>query len=325
MTPAKGNSLRLAAVSILVSLTVALALGEGIVRLKNADMETYDIEMWRYSNTLKKRSEDPALGHEHVPSSSAILQKVEIRTNREGLRGPELPPPRPGQRRILFLGSSITLGWGVPENQVLTSLVADRFHADGQDVVVINGGIGNYNSTRYVELFMTKLKATEPTDIVIQYFVNDAEVLDAGGGNFLLRNSELAVTLWIAFNRYFAKTGETSLIEHYRAIYDHNTAGYQAMVGALGRLADYAKAHGIRVYLAMTPDVHNLVNYKLGFIDDDMEKISARLGFTFVDFLPVLSGTPPQQIWATPGDPHPNAFGHRLMADALYPVLKAPR
>jgi hypothetical protein len=34
-----------------------------------------------------------------------------------------------------------------------------------------------------------------------------------------------------------------------------------------------------------------------------------------------MLGQPPEQLWAMPGDPHPNAFGHELMANAIFPVL----
>jgi lysophospholipase L1-like esterase len=30
-------------------------------------------------------------------------------------------------------------------------------------------------------------------------------------------------------------------------------------------------------------------------------------------------------VWAMPGDPHPNALGHELMAKALLPLLAADK
>ena len=30
----------------------------------------------------------------------------------------------------------------------------------------------------------------------------------------------------------------------------------------------------------------------------------------------------PKQLWSMPGDPHPNGYGHLIMAEAIYPVLK---
>ncbi len=89
----------------------------------------------------------------------------------------------------------------------------------------------------------------------------------------------------------------------------------------LKELADYAKAHGIRIYLAMTPDVHNLIDYKFGYIHDILREIAENDGYTYIDLLPALRGKPPQELFAMPGDPHPNALGHRLMAEAIFPVI----
>jgi hypothetical protein len=29
----------------------------------------------------------------------------------------------------------------------------------------------------------------------------------------------------------------------------------------------------------------------------------------------------PKEIWAMPGDPHPNARGHQIIANQLFPIL----
>src|SRR5205814_1022671 len=99
----------------------------------------------------------------------------------------------------------------------------------------------------------------QPTDIVVHYFLRDAEALDSGGGNALLRHSELAMMMWTAWHQNFGgNRGPDALLEHYRQVYDPKAKGYQDMLAALKRLAAYAKEHHIRIYLAMVPDVHNL-------------------------------------------------------------------
>ena len=45
-------------------------------------------------------------------------------------------------------------------------------------------------------------------------------------------------------------------------------------------------------------------------------------GYIYIDLLPAMRGRPPQDLFAMPGDPHPNALGHQLMADAIFPVIK---
>lgn len=305
----------------IISITFSLAAVEVVLRLKNSSMQNYDIEMWRYSKELKKKSSNPTLGHEHIPSSSALLQSVKIRTNEYGLRGGSISLTSKKKRRVLFIGSSITLGWGVDEDKTMTSLLQSRFYEHGKSVEVLNAGIGNYNTVRYVELFLTKLKKIQPSDIVIHYFLNDAEVLQ-NRDNFLIRQSQLAVTIWSLINRLRSgNVGASYLTQHYNSVYDTGSKGFQEMNKTLKRLSEYARNNDIRIYLAMVPDIHNLVDYKFGFIHRIMEKVSRKLGIDFIDLLPAFTNIKPEKIWSMAGDPHPNAFGHKLMADALYPRL----
>src|ERR1700676_4801415 len=117
-----------------ISVTLALLAAEGALRLKNSSMTNYDIEMWRYAKELKAPSQDPALDFDHLPSRSAILQNVEIRLNDKGLRNGPIEPLTPGGRRILLLGGSITLGWGVSEGETIAAQLEKRLLAAGENV-----------------------------------------------------------------------------------------------------------------------------------------------------------------------------------------------
>jgi lysophospholipase L1-like esterase len=302
----------------LFSFSFSLAIAEIGLRLKNSNMANYDIEMWRYAKELKRPSENPLLGHEHLRSTAAILQSVNIRTNRYGLRGAEIA--QHSGRTVLFLGSSITLGWGVKEEETVTAQIQKRFKEDGQDVLVLNGGIGNYNTVRYVERFFTQLKDLNPTDIVVHYFLRDAEVLEKGRTNWFLRNSQLAVTLWNVVQRLLPQ--KKSLEDHYREVYAEGAPGLIAMEQALKQLAEYCHKRGIKLTLAMTPDVHNLKEYPFRFIHERMKHVATSNGYAFVDLYPALAGLTNEQVWSMPGDPHPNGLAHGKMAEAIYPLLR---
>ena len=307
---------------LVTSSGVALGAGEAVLRIKNSSMKTYDIEMWRYAKELKVRSDDPHLDFDHAKSRAALLQNVEIRLNDWGLRGGPVEPLPPGGRRILFLGGSIALGWGVPEDQTVEARLEKKLRDAGETAQVLNGGVGNYNAERYVSRFFKELTGLQPTDIVVHYFLRDAEDLEPGNGNMLLRNSELAVTMWIAYHRLFDRSGEQSLVDHYRAVYASDAPGFTLMQARLKELADYGRSHNVRLYLAMVPDVHNLVDYKFEFVHHGMRDIAAQDGYTYIDLLPAMRGRPPEELYAMPGDPHPNALGHELMADQIFAVLK---
>jgi hypothetical protein len=71
----------------------------------------------------------------------------------------------------------------------------------------------------------------------------------------------------------------------------------------------------------MTPDVHNLKDYQFGFVHERMKRVAAEFGYTYIDLLAAFGTLSPEEVWAMPGDPHPNALGHKLMADAVIPVV----
>ena len=305
------------------SIIICLGAAEGILRIKNRAQDVYDIEMWRYSNQLIRPSSNSVLGHEHVPLSRSTLQKTLIRINELGFRGNSISQGQDGKghRRILFLGGSITLGWGVAEEKTLTARLEAMFLKDGEDNRVFNAGIANYNAVRYVEGFFANYQLIRPTDIVVHYFINDAEILEPPKANFILRNSQLAFTIWLVLNRITESFGSDNLMDRNKSLYANNSPGFKAMKQALKRLSNFADKKGIRLYLAMTPDIHNLIDYKLEFVHDKMAALSTELGYRFIDLLPAMAGIIPDDIWAIPGDPHPNSLGHKIMAETIYPVL----
>ncbi len=64
-----------------------------------------------------KISDNPLFGHLHIPNAMVTLQNVEIAIISLGMRGSELSAK--GRKKFLLVGSSITLGRGVPENKTL--------------------------------------------------------------------------------------------------------------------------------------------------------------------------------------------------------------
>ncbi len=299
-------------------LSIGLVLLEVAIRIKNLDMRNYDVEMWRYSKLLK-RDRGGNINHDHFPNRSEMLQKVVLRTNSLGLRGAEIRDD--GTPRILFLGSSITMGWGVAEDDVLVAQSEKLLESRSQKTQCLNAGVGNYNMVRSVNRYLNDLAEIKPTIIVYQYFLRDAEFLQKATPNILLKNSQAAVMLWAMINKRFGSFREGGLLKHYKDVYDPSCQGFQAMENSLSQMSIHAKNNNIRIVFAMTPDIHFLTDYPFTYIHDMMREMAGRYGFVWVDFFPVLKGMDKTSIYAMPGDPHPNAIGHKKMAESLEPVL----
>ena len=81
----------------------------------------YDIEMWKYATAIKRIADDPAVGHEHTPGTSAHLMDHDVTINSLGLRNREIAPAKPeGVTRIMMLGDSIVFGWGVAQDKTMS-------------------------------------------------------------------------------------------------------------------------------------------------------------------------------------------------------------
>src|SRR5262245_36253272 len=131
---------------IILSLSAIVLVIETYVRLIADDGMQFDLEMWKYARDVKQLSSDPLLAHEHAPNRAAVLMGVDFQTNSKGLRDREFSYDRqPGKQRILMLGDSLTVGWGVPIEQTFSKRIEKLFAVDGVNAEVINTGVGNDN------------------------------------------------------------------------------------------------------------------------------------------------------------------------------------
>ena len=297
-------------------LIISIIIIEGIIRVVNSDMKNYDIEMWRYANELK--IQDSILGHNHLKNKSSILQNVEIKLNSKGMRSDEFEI---NDKKILFLGSSISLGWGVEQKDSYPGIIQTKLLSDSINYKVLNGSIGNYNTIRYVNNFLLNQTDVEPNVIVINYFINDAETLPINSSNWLIKNSQLFATLTITYKKLFSKSG-FDLKQYYNDLYKNDNQSFLEMKESLNKLSEYSKQRNISVLLTVIPDIHFLEDYPFETIHKKLKIITEELGFEYHDLLPSLKGLSFNELQIIQGDSHPNEKGHSKMAESLYPKIK---
>ena len=297
-------------------LITSIIIIEGIIRVVNSDMKNYDIEMWRYANELK--IQDSILGHNHLKNKSSILQNVEIKLNSKGMRSDEFEI---NDKKILFLGSSISLGWGVEQKDSYPGIIQTKLLSDSINYKVLNGSIGNYNTFRYVNNFLLNQTDVEPNVIVINYFINDAETLPINSSNWLIKNSQLFATLTITYKKLFSKSG-FDLKQYYNDLYKNDNQSFLEMKQSLNKLSEYSKQRNISVLLTVIPDIHFLEDYPFETIHKKLKIITEELGFEYHDLLPSLKGLSFNELQIIQGDSHPNEKGHSKMAESLYPKIK---
>ncbi|MEQ1893316.1 MAG: hypothetical protein ABL998_12280, partial [Planctomycetota bacterium] len=93
----------------LVALTLALGLGFGVGEV--AARVVFGAPMAERLPLMFMRAH-PTRGWAMVPGQNHFTYTHEVRVNALGLRGPEVGAKEPGERRVLFLGDSLTYGQG---------------------------------------------------------------------------------------------------------------------------------------------------------------------------------------------------------------------
>jgi hypothetical protein len=320
---------RTRAITGLLFFTLALAGGmfllEGAVRVVfDRNGMHYGIEMWKYAQLVKRQSANAAIGHEHTPNSRARLMGVDVRTNSQGLRNPETSArPDPKIRRVLVLGDSMTFGWGVEERDTYTRVLERMLNATGRRYELINAGVGNYNSSQEVAWFIDRGLAYEPHEVILGYYINDAEPTPRLAEGWLPRYSYLYVLLSSAADALQRAIGwKPGYVEYYAGLYGDQSPGWREAQGALQQLIRTCQMHGIEFRLLLLPELHQVdERYPFRFVHERVRAIAVGQGADVVDLDGAFRGHEPRSLWVSPGDAHPNATAHRIIAEHLFAMM----
>jgi len=312
---------------VCATLLCLLAL-EGLTRAVVDTGLVYELEMWKYARKVKVRDPQPDLGHRHKPSAEAHLMGERVRTDSRGFRGPEIAATAaPGVARIAFVGDSITLGWGVAEQETFAHRVIEELQRQGRKVDGYNLGVGNYNTTQELALFRAAGAALRPDIVVLAYFINDAEPIPHYADHGWLDEHSAA---WVvaryrvdSLKRQFGDAPDWK--QYYRDLYAPQAPGWARTQEALLGFDDATRALGARLIVFNIPELRELKPYPFGDITAKVAAVAASRRIPFVDLLPTVEGLAPPSLWVTVPDPHPNGRANaaftRGMVPALLPLL----
>ena len=309
---------------VLVTSLFCLVAAEALTRTVLDDGMLYELEMWKYAREVKVRDPRPDLGHRHRPDARAELMGVEVRTNSQGLRGPQISPaPAPGVARIAFVGDSTTLGWGVPEKDTFAHLVVTGLAKAGRKVDGFNLGVGNYNTAQELSLFREVGVPLKPDLVVLTYFINDAEPMPSySDTGWLSTHSAAWVVLGYRLDSMVRQFGEApDWKRYYRELYEPAAAGWQQTRKALGAFATTARGIDAKLVVFNLPELRELRPYPFGDITAKVRAVVEREGVPFYDLLPTVESLPPASLWVTVPDPHPNPNAMKAFATGMIPRL----
>jgi lysophospholipase L1-like esterase len=301
----------------LISLVVALLLGEAALRLSSKYwLLNFDVEMWRYARAVKRVSDAPGVVHDHAPNADELLMGVELRTDERGFRRPGAATEqarKPNARLVVTLGDSVTLGWGAPEGETLAAHLERRLG----NAVVVNAGVGNSNTSMQLARYRRDLRPLKPDWLILGFFVNDAEPDPVPARNAVLENSALAALVYGA-SRVRGESPYRSYLDYYQSLYRDGQPGWERCRASIRELGALLNQDGVKATLLLLPEMHQPKDF--GPFADIYRRVADEgraAGFEVIDAsvnFPAGAGDP---FFVTPEDAHPNGPAQALFADAL--------
>ena len=309
---------------IVVVGSLCLLAMEPLTRLFLDTGKLYEVEMWKYATEVKVRDHHPDIGHRHRPNARAVLMGEDVRTNAYGFRGPEISEkPAPGVARIAFVGDSITMGWGVAEQDVFSTRVIEMLKAQGRKVDGYNLGVGNYNTQQELALFRDVGMKVKPDIIVLLYFINDGEPIPTyDQTSWLEEHSEAWVVLNYrldALRRQFSVQPDWK--HYYRNLYNDDAPGWIKTKQSLVEFAKLAREMNVPLIVFNVPELHELKPYPFADVTAKVRAVVEGQKVPFIDLLPSVENLDPASLWVTVPDPHPNGKADIAMSKAMVPDL----
>lgn len=190
----------------IVSPLIFLALLEGAAYLweRNQANGLYAWELVASRRMEWIRFYEPGAGYTLMkPDSHYEWQSIPVDINSQGLRGPETPfEKQPATYRILNLGDSIAMGWGVAVEDTYGQQLQALLNAEGPGSLryeVINAGVPGWSLDNALAYLQAEGLKYEPDLIVLDVTI----VNDINGKSALLAENDSGPFRWLSDHTYF--------------------------------------------------------------------------------------------------------------------------
>lgn len=278
---------------------------------------------------------------------------VAYRFNRFGIRDrDDLTLAKPsGTQRVVCLGDSFTLGWGVRQERNWPVLIEQLLQQRSRAVQVVNcGGAGSSYADEYELALRHRYGRFGPDIVLVTLCLND--LLVTNGKLCQLRTEALpdadlpdSDRRWWSSSRLLADlrrrlaAGQALELDPARdwvqelmdlpadhlwyrrksetpACYWAGGAPQAALLG----IRDWCRQHGARPAVVVWPFLQGLGagrDYPFAKMHRLVVEFCRDNAIDCLDLLPVLQSTPQETLWVSPADMHPNEHAQQLVAPAI--------
>ena len=237
------------------------------------------------------------------------------------MRDREYARTRPeGSVRIAVLGPSDVMGAGVADSQTFESLLEERLNREispstGKSYEVLNFGVVSYSILQQTQMLEERALAFQPDVIVISYHpISEARFAFQFLANQVRFGNEVPHAELRAMAEEAGVKRGAQQPDAFRRLKPY---GSRLVRWSLARIDSMARARGARKVLYVR-DMPAEESERA----DSMITYATAAGYTILDIRGVFTGINPDSLKIASWDKHPNARGHRMIADRLFAELQ---
>lgn len=275
------------------------------------------------------------LGRKNV---RGVHKGVFFRTNSQRLRGPEYRRwPRKNVFRIAIAGDSVTMGEGVEEEMTYSARLAEFFELPDSDdrIEVLNVGLSGSNIPFAIARLKHVVRHYHPDLIVYGFTINDIEgpryekltdgtdqLAKVQSSTWFVESPSWLVRVvgWFWYTSRLQNLGNRNwYAEELDFNYFDNPSALEDWRQALREFDELAESEGICALVLIHTHLNALGSeHPYLPIYDLVEREANSLGLPAVPtYDKYFKGRTPRDLWVGIFDPHPNAEGHEIFAQAL--------
>lgn len=274
----------------------------------------------------KDASRYPCLSYGNTPWITGRLYRSEL--NSMGMREAEMPPYNlSGEKRVLFLGDSVTFGLGIPLEDTFVRRVGRDL---GPAYRTLNLSSPGANLEKEFLSLATTGQFYEPNVVVWVYFPNDIEHMGwSPGFSGIEPHLDSLYKSWLFYeylkSRYHLLLGSAGIRESYLNGIRQAYAGkpFEQFRARMAEMRFWCQRRRVKLLMVAFPFVEDLQQYPLREAHQRVLQAASELGIPSLDLLPLLEPIPTAELQLnTAFDHHPNRRANEWVAGEISRFLK---
>ena len=300
---------------------------EKLINPNRFNSQLWEVEMKKPENwqplkdTEVVRLTGDFLVKELVPSATMLFKGAKLSTNRWGMRDQDYERKKPSNTyRIALLGASIEMGHGVADEETFEWLLEERLNRENDkkhytQYEILNLGVNAYRPPQQVMVLENKALSFQPDAV---FYVAHGNTSSRGAIRHLARVARKGVDIPYIYLKEIASRAEidqgTTKVEAQRRL---QPFGDEIVSWVYGRIVTDCQQRGILpLWLLLPPAGENV-----GRIANEIS-LAEEAGFIILNAFDAYKDHDIESLWVAEWDRHPNAKGHRLIADRLHEAIR---